>query len=308
VLAIGSPFGLDFSVTAGIVSAVGRSLPTTAGDNYVPFIQTDVAINPGNSGGPLFNLEGEVIGVNSQIFTRSGGSIGLSFAIPSSVVRNVVAQIQETGEVERGWLGVSIQDVDRNLADSFGLDRPRGALIAQVGKDSPAENAGLASGDIIVSFDGHAVETSADLPHIVGLIAPKTSVEAVIMRDGKERSIEVEVGVLAADAVARVETEAASDGTVRLLGMRIAPVEAELLSELGLSGGVWVVGVKPGSPADESGVEEGDILTRLGSRPISQITDLDGVADELVSGASVPARLIRGRSPLFIGIRIPESD
>ena len=308
VLAIGSPFGLDFSVTAGIVSAVGRSLPTTAGDNYVPFIQTDVAINPGNSGGPLFNLEGEVIGVNSQIFTRSGGSIGLSFAIPSSVVRNVVAQIQETGEVERGWLGVSIQDVDRNLADSFGLDRPRGALIAQVGKDSPAENAGLASGDIIVSFDGHAVETSADLPHIVGLIAPGTSVEAVIMRDGKERSIEVEVGVLAADAVARVETEAASDGTVRLLGMRIAPVEAELLSELGLSGGVRVVGVKPGSPAAESGVEEGDILTRLGSRPISQITDLDGVADELVSGASVPARLIRGRSPLFIGIRIPESD
>ena len=308
VLAIGSPFGLDFSVTAGIVSAVGRSLPTTAGDNYVPFIQTDVAINPGNSGGPLFNLEGEVIGVNSQIFTRSGGSIGLSFAIPSSVVRNVVAQIQETGEVERGWLGVSIQDVDRNLADSFGLDRPRGALIAQVGKDSPAENAGLTSGDIIVSFDGHAVETSADLPHIVGLIAPGTSVEAVIMRDGKERSIDVEVGVLAADAVARVETEAASDGTVRLLGMRIAPVEAELLSELGLSGGVWVVGVKPGSPAGESGVEEGDILTRLGSRPISQITDLDGVADELVSGASVPARLIRGRSPLFIGIRIPESD
>lgn len=308
VLAIGSPFGLDFSVTAGIVSAVGRSLPTTAGDNYVPFIQTDVAINPGNSGGPLFNLEGEVIGVNSQIFTRSGGSIGLSFAIPSSVVRNVVAQIQATGEVERGWLGVSIQDVDRNLADSFGLDRPRGALIAQVGKDSPAENAGLASGDIIVSFDGHAVETSADLPHIVGLIAPGTSVEAVIMRDGKEQTIEVEVGVLAADAVARVETEAASDGTVRLLGMRIASVEADMLSELGLSGGVWVVGVKPGSPADESGVQEGDILTRLGSRPISQITDLDGIADELVSGASVPARLIRGRSPLFIGIRIPESD
>ena len=264
VLAIGSPFGLDFSVTAGIVSAVGRSLPTTAGDNYVPFIQTDVAINPGNSGGPLFNLEGEVIGVNSQIFTRSGGSIGLSFAIPSSVVRNVVAQIQETGEVERGWLGVSIQDVDRNLADSFGLDRPRGALIAQVGKDSPAENAGLASGDIIVSFDGHAVETSADLPHIVGLIAPGTSVEAVIMRDGKERSIDVEVGVLAADAVARVETEAASDGTVRLLGMRIAPVEAELLSELGLSGGVWVVGVKPRLPSRRIGCGRGRYIDSIG--------------------------------------------
>ncbi|MGB0624402.1 MAG: S1C family serine protease, partial [Luminiphilus sp.] len=152
VLAIGSPFSLDFSVTAGIVSALGRSLPTETGDNYVPFIQTDVAINPGNSGGPLFNLDGEVIGVNSQIFTRSGGSIGLSFAIPVSVVRNVVSQIQENGVVERGWLGVSIQDVDRNLAESFGLDRPRGALIAQVGRDSPAERAGLQSGDVIVAF------------------------------------------------------------------------------------------------------------------------------------------------------------
>ena len=137
VLAIGSPFSLDFSVTAGIVSALGRSLPTETGDNYVPFIQTDVAINPGNSGGPRFNLDGEVIGVNSQIFTRSGGSIGLSFAIPVSVVRNVVSQIQENGVVERGWLGVSIQDVDRNLAESFGLDRPRGALIAQVGHITP---------------------------------------------------------------------------------------------------------------------------------------------------------------------------
>ena len=308
VLAIGSPFGLDFSVTAGIVSALGRSLPTTAGDNYVPFIQTDVAINPGNSGGPLFNLEGEVIGVNSQIFTRSGGSIGLSFAIPSAVVRNVVAQIQETGAVERGWLGVSIQDVDRNLADSFGLERPRGALIAQVGNGSPAENAGLESGDIIVSFDGHAIETSADLPHIVGLIAPGTSVEAVIIRDGEEQSLKVEVGMLAADAVARVDAGVASDGTVRLLGMRIAPLEAGMLSDLGLSGGVGVVSVTPGSPADESGVEEGDILTRLGSRPVSQLADLDGASAELVPGTSVPARLIRGRSPLFIGIRIPDSD
>ena len=143
VLAIGSPFGLDFSVTAGIVSAKGRSLPTEAGENYVQFIQTDVAINPGNSGGPLFDLDGEVVGVNSQIFTRSGGSIGLSFAIPAAVVRNVVMQLKTSGEVTRGWLGVSIQDVDLDLAESFGLDRPRGALIAQVGVDSPAQEAGL---------------------------------------------------------------------------------------------------------------------------------------------------------------------
>ena len=194
VLAIGSPFSLDFSVTAGIVSALGRSLPTQTGDNYVPFIQTDVAINPGNSGGPLFNMDGEVIGVNSQIFTRSGGSIGLSFAIPASVVSNVVSQLKETGAVERGWLGVSIQDVDRALADSFGLDRPRGALIAQVGQDSPASRAGLEPGDVIIAFDGEAIETSADLPHVVGLIAPGTKVSALVVRDGRERDVAVTVG------------------------------------------------------------------------------------------------------------------
>lgn len=307
VLAIGSPFGLDFSVTAGIVSALGRSLPTETGDNYVPFMQTDVAINPGNSGGPLFNLEGEVIGVNSQIFTRSGGSIGLSFAIPSSVVSNVVAQIQKNGVVERGWLGVSIQDVDRNLADSFGLDRPRGALIAQVGSDSPAERGGLLAGDVIIQFDSQQIETSADLPHVVGLIAPGTRCEVVIVREGVEKTLEIEVGGLAADQVARVGPNVVSDGTVNILGMRIAPAEPEALAELGLAGGVQVVAINSGSPAADAGVREGDILTRLGSRPVGRIRDLDGVSDELVPGASVPARLIRGGSPLFIGIRVPAS-
>ncbi|MBL6696755.1 MAG: trypsin-like peptidase domain-containing protein [Proteobacteria bacterium] len=308
VLAIGSPFSLDFSVTAGIVSALGRSLPTETGDNYVPFIQTDVAINPGNSGGPLFNLEGEVIGVNSQIFTRSGGSIGLSFAIPASVVRNVVQQIQETGLVERGWLGVSIQDVDRNLADSFGLDRPRGALIAQVGKDSPAEQAGLEPGDVILSFAGEAIETSADLPHVVGLIAPGTKVVAVIFREGDEQDLTVEVGGLGADEVARVNTGVAADGSVSILGMRLVEADPAELSSIGLSGGVAVSQVDRGSPADEAGVMTGDVLTRLGNQPVGRIEDLDGLAEQLLPGSSVPARLIRGRSPLFIGIRIPESD
>ena len=308
VLAIGSPFSLDFSVTAGIVSALGRSLPTETGDNYVPFIQTDVAINPGNSGGPLFNLSGEVIGINSQIFTRSGGSIGLSFAIPTSVVRNVVAQIQETGGVERGWLGVSIQDVDRNLADSFGLDRPRGALIAQVGQDSPAERAGLQSGDIIVSFAEETIETSADLPHVVGLIAPGTEVTAVIVREGEEQKIRVEVGGLGADEVARVTTGVAADGSLSLLGMTIIEAEPAMLSDLGLAGGVVISEVEPDSPADQAGVRVGDILTRFGSQPVSRVDDLSGVADELAPGSSVPARLIRGRSPLFIGIRIPSAD
>ena len=308
VLAIGSPFSLDFSVTAGIVSALGRSLPTETGDNYVPFIQTDVAINPGNSGGPLFNLDGEVIGVNSQIFTRSGGSIGLSFAIPVSVVRNVITQIREKGIVERGWLGVSIQDVDRNLAESFGLDRPRGALIAQVGRDSPAERAGLQSGDVITVFDGEPIETSADLPHVVGLIAPGTRVEALIVREGEEQAIDVEVGGLAADEVARVEAGAAADGSITLLGMRIAEAEPAMLSELGLSGGVVIREVALNSPAEEAGVRPGDILTRLGSRPISRVEDLESATDELTPGRSVPARLIRGQSPLFIGIRLPEAD
>ena len=308
VLAIGSPFSLDFSVTAGIVSALGRSLPTETGDNYVPFIQTDVAINPGNSGGPLFNLQGEVIGVNSQIFTRSGGSIGLSFAIPASVVRNVVAQIQEAGVVERGWLGVSIQDVDRNLADSFGLDRPRGALIAQVGKDSPAEQAGLEPGDVILSFAGEAIETSADLPHVVGLIAPGTKVVAVIFREGQEQDLTVEVGGLGADEVASVNAGVAADGSISILGMRLVEADPAELSSIGLSGGVAVREVDRGSPADEAGVMTGDVLTRLGNQPIGRIEDLDGLAEQLIPGSSVPARLIRGRSPLFIGIRIPEAD
>ena len=308
VLAIGSPFSLDFSVTAGIVSALGRSLPTETGDNYVPFIQTDVAINPGNSGGPLFNLEGEVIGVNSQIFTRSGGSIGLSFAIPASVVRNVIEQIQETGVVERGWLGVSIQDVDRNLADSFGLDRPRGALIAQVGKDSPAEQAGLEPGDVILSFAGEAIETSADLPHVVGLIAPGTKVVAVIFREGKEQDLTVEVGGLGADEVASVNAGVAADGSISILGMRLVEADPAELSSIGLSGGVAVREVDRGSPADEAGVMTGDVLTRLGNQPVGRIEDLDGLAEQLIPGSSVPARLIRGRSPLFIGIRIPEAD
>ena len=308
VLAIGSPFGLDFSVTAGIVSALGRSLPTETGDNYVPFIQTDVAINPGNSGGPLFNLDGEVIGVNSQIFTRSGGSIGLSFAIPVSVVQNVVSQIQENGIVERGWLGVSIQDVDRNLADSFGLDRPRGALIAQVGRDSPAERAGLQSGDVIITFDGETIETSADLPHVVGLIAPGSRAEALVVRDGDEQRITVEVGALAADQVARVDSGVSADGRLQLLGMRIGEAEAGALADLGLSGGVVIEAVEADSPAEEAGVRAGDILTRLGSSPISRVSDLTAAADDLAPGSSIPARLIRGRTPLFIGIRVPEGD
>jgi serine protease Do len=308
VLAIGSPFGLDFSVTAGIVSAMGRSLPTERGENYVPFIQTDVAINPGNSGGPLFNLAGEVIGVNSQIFTRSGGSIGLSFAIPVNVVRNVVEQLKTNGEVVRGWLGVSIQDVDRNLAESFGLERPMGALVAQVGTGSPAAEAGIESGDIIIRFDNSDIETSADLPHIVGLLAPGSKVDTTIVREGQTRVIEVEVGGLDADDEPRVSQIAGESGDLDFLGMSVETADPQTMAELGLTGGVVVTRVKPDSPSAEAGVAAGDIMTRLGSVAIGDLSDLKAAIESLVPGKSVPARLIRRGSPLFIGIRVPPAE
>ena len=247
VLAIGSPFGLDYSVTAGIVSAKGRSLPTRSRENYVPFIQTDVAINPGNSGGPLFNLKGEVVGVNSQIFTtRAGGSIGLSFAIPVNVVRNVVNQLKDGGTVTRGWLGVTIQNVDRNLGESFGLDRPRGALISQIASDGPAAKSGLEPADIIIEFDGEPIETSADLPHVVGLIAPGTEVDVLIVRDRKQKTIEVEVGGLDADdsvdqAYRNGDAEDQQGGR---LGIVIEEAPEEILSRWDLAGGVVVRSVE----------------------------------------------------------------
>ncbi|MGD2006829.1 MAG: DegQ family serine endoprotease [Cellvibrionales bacterium] len=309
VLAIGSPFGLDFSVTAGIVSAKGRSLPTEAGENYVPFIQTDVAINPGNSGGPLFNLDGEVVGVNSQIFTRSGGSIGLSFAIPAVVVRNVVMQLRDRGEVTRGWLGVSIQDVDRNLAESFGMDRPMGALVAQVGADSPAEQAGIESGDIILEFDGQAINSSSDLPHVVGLIAPGTSATAVIRRDGKTVEIDVEVGGLDADERAMVSGLSGQPDSERsILGLVLEDADPEMMTQMGLSGGVLVLEVVADSAASQAGIQGGDVITRLGSTAVQSMADFERAAERLQPGQSVAVRLVRGGAPLFLAIRVPQPE
>src|SRR5690554_1172872 len=193
VFAIGSPFGFDYTVTAGIVSALGRSLPS---ENYVPFIQTDVAINPGNSGGPLFNLDGEVVGINSQIYTRSGGFMGVSFAIPIDDAMSVFRQIRDQGSVARGWLGVLIQEVNGDLAESFGLKRPRGALIAEVMEGSPAESGGLQSGDIVLEFNGEAVQRSSDLPPMVGRTAVGESARLTVLREGREMDLDVEIGRL----------------------------------------------------------------------------------------------------------------
>lgn len=304
VLAIGSPFGLDFSVTAGIVSAMGRSLPTETNDNYVPFIQTDVAINPGNSGGPLFNLEGEVVGVNSQIYTRSGGSIGLSFAIPVSVVRDVVDQLRDGGQVKRGWLGVSIQNVDKNLAEGFGLDRPKGALVVDVVEDSPASTAGLQSGDVIVTFDGESIETSSQLPHVVGLVKPGTEVEVGVMRERSMRTLTVEVGALPERS--KPVLTSVSPSAENLLGLVVKNADQQVLEALGLSAAVIVEQVMPESPAAAQGILPGDAITMIGSNPIRNLADFDKAVATLEPGQSIPLRLNRRGSPMFRGLKVPD--
>ena len=306
VLAIGSPFGLDYSVSAGIVSAKGRSLPTERNENYVPFIQTDVAINPGNSGGPLFNLDGEVVGVNSQIFTRSGGSIGLSFAIPATVARNVVEQLKKDGKVTRGWLGVTIQDVDKNLAESFGLKRPRGALVAEVSRDGPAATSGLRSGDIIVTFDGRDIATSADLPHVVGLVEPGTTVDVEIVRDKKPQTLKVKVGGLDADESYSLTSGKSGASRGGRLGMEVESLPAENLERLGISGGVVVRSVSPDSIASRSGIRVGDVITLIDTRAISSTDTFEQAVDGLKGGSSVPLRLVRDGAPMFIGLKIPD--
>jgi serine protease Do len=306
VLAIGSPFGLDYSVTAGIVSAKGRSLPTERNENYVPFIQTDVAINPGNSGGPLFNLDGEVVGVNSQIFTRSGGSIGLSFAIPASVVVNVVEQLKENGRVTRGWFGVTIQDVDKNLAESFGLDRPHGALIAQVAPNGPADKAGLEPGDVIISFDGAEVLTSADLPHVVGLIKPGTEVSVELVRNRQSQTLTVEVGGLEADDSYALNRQKGQAGYGGRLGLVVEETPREALERWGINGGVMVREVVPGAVAAQAGILPGDVITLVGSTSITSVQAFGNAVARLKGGSSVPLRLIRRGSPLFIGLKLAD--
>ncbi|MDG2047676.1 MAG: DegQ family serine endoprotease [Halioglobus sp.] len=306
VLAIGSPFGLDYSVTAGIVSAKGRSLPTEKNENYVPFIQTDVAINPGNSGGPLFNLDGEVVGVNSQIFTRSGGSIGLSFAIPSSVANNVVAQLKQSGRVTRGWLGVTIQDVDKKLAESFGLTRAGGALISDISPDGPASKAGLRSGDIIFKFDGKPIPSAADLPHVVGLIAPGSTVKVELMRDREIQTINVEVGGLESDDSYKLSAGDTSDDRGGRLGVEVEALSAESSEHFGISGGVVVRSVEPDSVAADSGIRVRDVITLIDTQPIQSVDEFERAVDALKDGSSVPLRLIRQGSSLFIGLKLPE--
>jgi serine protease Do len=304
VLAIGSPFDFDHSVTAGIVSAVGRSLPN---ENYVPFIQTDVAINPGNSGGPLFNLDGEVVGINSQIYSRTGGFMGLSFAIPMDLATDVVDQLKNRGHVSRGWLGVLIQDVTRELAESFGMDKPIGALVSQVLDDSPAEKAGFKVGDVILEFGSHKVATSASLPPIVGVTPIDKEVKVKVMRDGRSKILKVVIGELPADDEIELAGGKGSDtASDKRLKVKVKDLTNNQREELGIAeNGVLVVNVDNG-PARDAGIRAGDVMMMINNKKIRDAKHFRELVADLPAGKPVAALVQRRNGPSFVAIKLPE--
>ena len=274
VVAIGSPFQLRFSVTSGIVSAKGRSIPNGSDSTYVPFIQTDVAINPGNSGGPLFDLEGKVVGINSQIYTRSGGYMGVSFAIPIDYAMDVADQLKENGYVARGWLGVSIQEITSELAEALEMEVPKGALISQIIEDSPAEKSGLKEEDVILFFDGEEIFYSSDLPLTVGAIRPGSEVNAMVLRDGKKKTIQVTVGELPKDpAVAFNNTQQ------NILGIVVENQNSD--NQRSFIEGVVVTSVDPEGVAYRSGIRRGDIIYSLGRVKITNVSEFRDVLSDI---------------------------
>jgi serine protease Do len=315
VLAIGSPFGFDYSVTGGIISAKGRNLDT---EQYVPFIQTDAAINPGNSGGPLFNLKGEVVGVNSQIYSQTGGFMGVAFAIPIDIASKVARELKEHGKVTRGWLGVVVQEVDRNLARSFNLPKPEGALVARVLPDSPAQQAGLKAGDVLLKYNNVELVTSRSLPPMVGESTPGDTITLELLRDGRSITVKVEVGTL--DTQDQPDTDAsqpqrkpkaplpapapgADQGPP--LGLTVQDLSGEERSKAKVvSGGVRVAGVGPG-PGRDGGVQNGDVILSIGGQEVDSAARYREVTGRLTPGQSVPMLVQRQGAPLFLAIQVP---
>ena len=295
VVAIGSPFGFENSVTAGIVSAKGRSLPS---ESYVPYIQTDVPINPGNSGGPLFNLQGEVVGVNSQIYSRSGGYQGVSFAIPIDVAMDVAEQLKSAGKVSRGWLGVVIQEVTADLADSFGLDRPRGALVSQVQPDSPAAKAGLQASDVILQFNGRPVENSGDLPRMVGMAKPGAKIALQVWRKGRTQDVSVVLGELPGE-----EQLAGKNGrTYSRGGLALSELTADQRRELGIDHGLLVEEVT--GDAARAGIRVGDVILAVNNAKVASVEAFRKAIAAIPKGKSAAILVRRGEGSLYVPLKI----
>jgi serine protease Do len=305
VIAIGSPFSFDFSVTAGIVSAKGRSINNNNIGNYVPFLQTDVAINPGNSGGPLFNLDGEVVGINSQIYSRSGGYQGLAFAIPINVAMDVADQIINDGEVSRGYLGVRMSEVDSDLADALGMEKPYGALINDIEEGESADLAGLMPGDVIVEFDNKQIKFSSDLPHVVGQIKPNTNAKAIVIRDGDEIELEFVLGELPINNESFIPAKINTSSDP--IGLKVAEIDRDNPSMSNLPDGVIVSRVNPNSPASGK-LNRGDLITMIQHKgkkfKVYDVDTFDEAVDNFSTGEKIAIHIIRNGTRLIRSITL----
>ena len=302
VAAIGSPFGLENTMTAGIVSAKGRALPQ---ENFVPFIQTDVAINPGNSGGPLFNLKGEVVGINSQIYSRSGGSMGLSFSIPIDVAIDISNQLKAGGKIARGWLGIAIQEISKELADSFGMKNTNGALVAGVEKCSPADKSGLEAGDVILKFDGKTIAASSDLPRVVAAVKPGKTVSADLLRKGSVKAISITVGEAPAekDEVASVPKGNAKPEFNRI-GLLLRDLTVQQKKKLNGRNGLMVIDAQ-GSAA-QAGIRRGDVVLGLNNAEVQNLEQFNKQLAAIPNGKTVAVLVQRGDNTLYVPIKVSD--
>lgn len=305
VVAVGSPFGMDHTVTHGIVSAVGRGYDRS--QQYVPFIQTDVPINPGNSGGPLFNLAGQVVGINSQIFSNTGGYMGVSFAIPISVAMNTMSQLKEKGHVSRGMIGVQIQNVDRDSAKALGLPRSGGALVNSVSADSAAEKAGVKVGDVILAFDGSEVVSSSDLPPLVGLTPPGTKAKLTVFRNGKTIEMPIVVSELPQDPLVKAAGGSKATPSNRL-GLVVEDLTAEQRQQLGLKEEGVVITRVDGMAARRAALQPGDIVLMVGRKSVTSASDFSASAKQLKSGDSVMLLIRRNDVTSFVAIEVPNGE
>ena len=303
VAAIGSPFGLENTMTAGIVSAKGRALPQ---ENFVPFIQTDVAINPGNSGGPLFNLKGEVVGINSQIYSRSGGSMGLSFSIPIDVAIDISNQLKAGGKIARGWLGISIQEISKELAESFGMKNTNGALIAGVEKGGPADKSGLEAGDVILKFDGKAIAASSDLPRAVAAVKPGKTVSAEVLRKGASKTLSVTVGEAPADKEeAANPNKGLNKPEINRIGLLLRDLTPQQKKKLNGKGGLMVVDVQ--GLAAQAGIRRGDVVLGLNNTEVQSLDQFNKQLAAIPSGKTVAVLIQRGDNTLYVPIKVSDA-